>query len=278
MPIATLPASPHAPAARPARIAYRSVGEGPPVLFLHGGWGAGAYPLDGALEALAPSFRVIVPDRTGFGGSTPTPGLVDGFHRAAAGETALLLDALELPEVAVWGHSDGAVIAAWLAIDRPERVRAVVLEAGHFTGHKPGSLEFFRAGLEPEGLPESLQAALARDHGEARWRKVVRAGAEAWLRILERGRAGDADLFGGRLPEVGAPALLLHGDADPRTEPGELARAQAALPAAEVKLLAGVGHAPHCSRRGSVEAIAALSGFLARASGGAGRSPAPDPR
>ncbi|HZZ85568.1 MAG TPA: alpha/beta hydrolase [Anaeromyxobacteraceae bacterium] len=264
MPSVTLPASPHAPDARPVALAWRSFGEGPPLLFLHGGWGAGAYPLDLALAALTGSFRVIVPDRSGFGGSTTTRGLVPGFHQAAADETALFLDALGLERVALWGHSDGAVIAARFALSHPERARAVVMEAGHFTGAKWSSLEFFRQGLEPDALPAPLRSALATEHGEPRWREVVRAGAAAWLDLIGRALAGDDDLYDRRLGELRAPVLLLHGAEDPRTEPGELDRARAALPRAEVALLEGVGHAPHCSRRGAERAVAALREFLER--------------
>jgi len=246
-------------------IGYRSRGQGPTLLFLHGGWGSQAYPLDQALEALTPSFRVLVPDRTGFGCSTPTSGLVDGFHQAAAEETALFLDALGVGPVALWGHSDGAVIAARFALDHPDRARALVLEAGHFTGAKWRSVEFFRQGLDPDALPASLRGDLAAEHGEARWREVVRAGAAAWLAIIERARSGDDDLHGGRLAELRAPTLLLHGSADPRTEPGELARARAALPHAELALLEGVGHAPHCSSRAGPWAVAALRRFLEHA-------------
>lgn len=270
MPSVTLPASPHAPGARPVVVAWRSFGEGPPLLFLHGGWGSGAYPLDAAVAALAGSHRLIVPDRSGFGRSTPTEALVEGFHQAAADETALFLDALGLERVALWGHSDGAVIAARFAIDHPHRAAAVVLEAGHFTGAKPRSLDFFRAGLEPDALPEGLKAALAEDHGEERWRAVVRAGAAAWLAIVARGLAGQDDLYGGRLSALRAPVLLLHGAEDPRTEPGELERARAALPQAELALLPGVGHAPHCSRRGADAAVAAVAAFLRGAPGGDG--------
>jgi pimeloyl-ACP methyl ester carboxylesterase len=235
-----------APGQASARLHYRERGAGPPVLILHGGWGYEAYPFDGVMAALEPRHRAIAPDRTGYGRSDRIAELPDGFHRAMAEETALLLDALGIDTVTLWGHSDGAVIAAWAAILFPERVRALVLEALHYLADKPSSLEFFQTALDaPERFGDATVAALARDHGEG-WRDVIAAGGRAWLRILSRGARGQADLYDGRLGEVTCPTLVLHGRRDPRTEPDEIAAALRALPGARLELL-DAGHSPHTS-------------------------------
>src|SRR5512137_1417189 len=129
MPYVELPRSHSAPGAGPARIHYRERGRGELVLLLHGGWGHDAYPFDAQLEALAPRWRAVAPDRVGYGRSGPPAALEDGFHLRMAEETFLLMDALGARRAALWGHSDGSVIAAWMAILRPERVTALVLEA-----------------------------------------------------------------------------------------------------------------------------------------------------
>ena len=46
-----------------------------------------------------------------------------------AEETLLVMDALGIGQAALWGHSDGAVMAAWVGFLAPTRVRALVLEA-----------------------------------------------------------------------------------------------------------------------------------------------------
>ena len=261
MPELLLPASPRAPGRSPVRIHLRERGAGPAVLLLHGGWGYEAYPFDAALDALAPARRVLAPDRSGYGRSEPVEGLAPGFHVQMAQETLLVLDVLGVERAALWGHSDGAVVAAWTAILAPERVTAVVLEALHFFAAKPGSLPFFRTGLErPEELGPEVVDTLRRDHGP-RWREVIGAGARAWLDIIDEGLAGRADVFDGRLGEVRAPALLLHGRRDPRTEPGELEAAQRALPRARLELV-DAGHSPHTSRIAGATAVAAAAGFL----------------
>ncbi len=256
MPFTLLPRSPVVPGRTPVRLHHRERGEGPAVLVLHGGWGYEAYPFDRVLSELARSHRAVAPDRVGYGRSDRIPDLPDGFHRAMAEETALTLDALGVEAAALWGHSDGAVVAAWTAILFPARVRALVLEALHYRADKPSSLEFFRAAVaEPERFGAATVAALARDHGEA-WRDVLSAGGRAWLRILERGARGQPDLYDGRLGEVRCPTLLLHGMRDPRTEPGEIEAALRALPAARLELL-DAGHSPHTGT-GAAERCTAL--------------------
>ncbi len=106
-------------------------GEGPPVVLLHGfpqthmAWEHVAPPL-------ARSFRVIVPDLRGYGGSDAPPD--DPGHsvyakRAMARDVVGLLDALGLERAAVVGHDRGARVAYRLALDHPQRVsRLGILE------------------------------------------------------------------------------------------------------------------------------------------------------
>jgi pimeloyl-ACP methyl ester carboxylesterase len=89
---------------------------------------------------------------------------------------------------------------------------------------------------------------------------VLAAGGWAWLDIIDEGRRGRHDVYSGRLAEVRAPALLLHGARDPRTEPGEVDAALAALRGARLELL-DAGHSPHNSRE-AAKAIDAARRFL----------------
>src|SRR5512138_1868048 len=206
MPDLLLPRSPLAPLGAPARVHVRDAGSGPAVLLLHGGWGYEAYPYDSAIAALAPRHRVVAPDRTGYGRSGPlvNGSLPRGFHAAMAEETLLVMDALGLERAALWGHSDGAVIAAWIAILAPRRVRALVLEALHFDAAKVSSIPFFEdAVAKPDALAPAVVDALRRDHGE-RWRDVLAAGGHAWLDLIREGRAGRPDLYDGRFGEIAA--------------------------------------------------------------------------
>jgi pimeloyl-ACP methyl ester carboxylesterase len=258
--VVAIPTSPVAPGRTPAEVLVREAGEGPPLVLLHGGWGYEAYPFD--LGAIAARHRVIAPDRVGYGGSGILAELPRGWHRAMAEETLLLLDALGVERAAFWGHSDGAIVAAWLGFLAPGRVRALVLEALHFLAAKVGSVEFFATGRDaPERFGAAVETALRRDHGD-RWREVVSACGRAWLSVIDEGRAGRrGDLFDGRFGEIRAPTLLLHGKHDPRTEPGELDAALRALPSARLALV-DAGHCPHASERTGAEATRLALEFL----------------
>lgn len=263
MPTVELPSTPVAPGRSPARIHVRDAGRGPAVVILHGGWGYEAYPFDAAIEALAPRHRVVAPDRTGYGRSGPPAPLLRGFHRAMAEETLAVMDALGIGEASLWGHSDGAVIAGWMGVLAPARVRAIVFEAIHFFAAKRASVEFFETAVaDPDRFGPAVVEACRRDHGEG-WRAVLGAGGRAWLDIIAEGERGVRDVYAGRLGEVRSPALLLHGRRDPRTEPGEVEAALAALPRGRVEWT-DAGHSPHTSRE-AARAVQAAVSFLAAA-------------
>jgi pimeloyl-ACP methyl ester carboxylesterase len=260
VPTVTIAESPVAPG-RPAEIFVREAGSGSPVVLLHGGWGYEAYPFAAAIEALAPRHRVLAPDRVGYGRSGRVRALPVGFHRLMAEETLRVLDALGIEQAAFWGHSDGAVIAANLAFLAPDRVSAIVLEALHFFCLKLASVEFFETAVrDPERFGPAVVEACRRDHGEG-WKEVLAAGGWAWLDIIDEGRRGRRDVYSGRLADVKAPTLVLHGARDPRTEPGEVDAALAALPRSARLELVDAGHSPHNSRE-AARVIDAACAFL----------------
>ena len=245
----------------PARIYYREAGAGTPLVFLHGGWGYEVYPFDRQIAALSGRFRILIPDRSGYGRSTPIPSLPADFHTHAAVETLRFLDAVGVGRAALWGHSDGAVIGALLGLAEPGRFSGVILEAFHFTRAKNGSADFFRAMIdEPEKAGDRAIEALARDHGEG-WRRTLERNARAWLEIVE---SGAGDLYGGRLHELAVPALFIHGSRDPRTEPGDLEAIRRELPQAGMRILAEAGHSPHSDPQTADECTRIAEEFLDR--------------
>ena len=94
-------------------------------MFLHGGWGYEIYPFDRQAEELASRFRIVIPDRSGYGGSGVMTTLPADFHHRAAEETRSVIDALGLERPILWGHSDGAIIALLFALAAPERLTGV---------------------------------------------------------------------------------------------------------------------------------------------------------
>src|SRR4051794_39467889 len=108
MPIVQLDQSPLAPNVSPVDIHVRDLGPptGFPVVLLHGGRGYEFYPFDRQIAAM-PEYRIIAPDRSGYGKSTPIHALPPRFHDAAAAETEAVLDKLGVTRCCLWGHSDG---------------------------------------------------------------------------------------------------------------------------------------------------------------------------
>ncbi len=246
----------------PADIHHREEGSGPPVLFLHGGWGHAAYPFDVAVDALATRHRCLVPDRVGHGRSTGARSLPPGFHKLAARDMIAYLDALSVGRANLWGHSDGAVIALEMALLAPDRFPAIIAEATHYWKLKPGSRAFFNtAATDPASFGTTLSQVLEQDHG-ANWREVVAMNARAWLHIAAEARTPTTDLFDGRCGRVQAPVLLLHGARDPRTEPGEFDALAASLSRSEPCVFDVGGHSPHSEPRTASRATIAAAAFL----------------
>lgn len=260
MPLASLRSS-LVPGVSPVEIYYRDEGEGAPLVLLHGGWGNSVYPFKRQLQDLRDEFRIICPDRSGYGRSNR---LLDGFsidfHHRAAAETLSLLDALDIKRAFFWGHSDGAVIAAILGFTAPDRVMGLVLEALHYFRLKLRSREFFEAlAYRPEILDDHLRQRFASEFGEDHWRDTITSHAKAWVQIAMEASGSADDLYGGRLHEISAPTIFIHGQLDSRTEPGELDAVRAQLPRADMRILEGAGHSPH-----SETATADLSTKIAR--------------
>jgi pimeloyl-ACP methyl ester carboxylesterase len=269
LPFVDIPSSPLAPGVAPVRIRYRDAGAGPPVVVLHGGWGYEIYPFDAQIAAVARRHRVVIPDRSGYGGSTPIENLPADFHDRAAEETHAVIDALGLARPILWGHSDGAIVALLLALAHPGRIAGAIVEATHLYKQKNGSRAFFEAIVaDPDSIGARAAAVMARDHGE-RWRQLVDRHSRAWLRIGREARCAAEDFYGGRLAGLKVPVLVVHGVRDPRSEPGELDALCAALqergaanPANRraFAVFDTGGHSPH-SERASADAVtnAALS-------------------
>ena len=263
MPFARIAQSPLIPGVSPVEVYYREFGSGLPLLFLHGGWGYEIYPFDRQIAEFSTSFRILIPDRTGYGRSLRVDELPLHFHAAAAAESESFLEALEVDRCVLWGHSDGAVIAAIMGLSHPERYPGMMLEAFHYDRLKPRSREFFtRMEADPDSFGERVCAILARDHGEDYWRTVMRCGGRAWAEIARTAHLPERDLFGQRLAQLKPPTILIHGSEDPRTEPGELDRVKQVLPGVPVHLIAGGGHSPHSERGAAAECNRIAGQFL----------------
>ncbi|MER3602308.1 MAG: alpha/beta hydrolase [Nitrososphaerota archaeon] len=119
------------------RVRYVEAGQGEAVLCLHGS-GPGASGLSNyrrTLQGLSHRFRLIAPDLPGFGLSE-RPLIKERRVKYYADFVVAFMDALGLERASLIGNSMGGGVACKVAIERPERVRALVLMGPSALGYE----------------------------------------------------------------------------------------------------------------------------------------------
>jgi pimeloyl-ACP methyl ester carboxylesterase len=244
-------------------------GEGPPVLFLHGGGGFDRR--QEFVELLSRQHRLLAPSHPGFGNS----GLPDWLDSVddIAHLYLELLDRLNLDTVDVIGCSIGGWIAAEMATKTPQRIRRLVMVAP--VGIKTGPSDQLDI---PDifAMPEAELAKLLY-HDPARMQVDRTKMSDAELSVMFRNRETLALLtwepymhnpkLRHRLHRVALPALLLRGASDGIVSADYLARYAALLPKARIETIAQAGHLPHVEQR-ETTAAAVLHFLNSRQAGG----------
>src|SRR6266851_9814564 len=129
------------------RIRYMEAGHGTPLIHLHG---AGGLRLTPAHDLLSRQFRVVAFEMPGFGQSPENSRTRD--MAGLASTMALAAADLGLDRFNLMGTSFGGKTALWLALQEPERVLAVVLEA-------PAAIRL-QGSEPPSGSPEEMARRL----------------------------------------------------------------------------------------------------------------------
>jgi pimeloyl-ACP methyl ester carboxylesterase len=185
------------------RIRYMEGGQGAPLVHLHG---AGGLRINPAHELLARQCRVIAFEMPGFGQSPENTRTKTMPELAAT--MGLAIKNLGIDSFDLMGTSFGGKTALWLALQAPERVRALVLEA-------PAAIRQDGA-ASPTGTPEEVARRLYA-HPE-RLASIplpdpaTRAKTQPLVQRL-RGPNRDAELER-RLPDLATPTLVLFGTLD----------------------------------------------------------------
>jgi pimeloyl-ACP methyl ester carboxylesterase len=126
----TLPATPTLPPPQASEfvhsqgvdIYFAEFGEGPAVVFLHGGL-ANANYWAGIVAVLRHRCKAVLMDFRGHGRSTM--GTEEISYALLASDVIALLDKLQLPRAPLIGWSDGGIVGLTLAMRHPERVSAL---------------------------------------------------------------------------------------------------------------------------------------------------------
>lgn len=205
-------------------------GDGPAVVLAHG------FLMDHEMfapqvEALRSQYRVITWDERGFGQT-----LFDGREFSywdSARDCVALLDHLGIDTAVIGGMSQGGFLSLRVALVAPERVRALVLLDTQAGAEHPDKVAAYQGMIDTwasVGAVDELAAVVASiiiDQPGENERWIAKWQARPKESIVEPGRCLlTRDDVTGRLGEITAPALVVHGTSDTAIEM-ELAEALA---------------------------------------------------
>ena len=254
-------------------LAFHDVGEGPPVVFLHGsgpgvtGWANYGDNLPG-LQGI----RAIVVDQVGFGASG-RPDVYDKSYLQISADAVLgLLDALGLDTVGIVGNSMGGDVAVRLTLDHPSRVSALLLNGPGGTGAPilgPSPSEGIARLMEFNADPTreriiswlktmiSDQRRLTDELIEARFAAATAPGAvknlqDAYATFYNPAFTGDVPLWA-EVHRIKVPVLMCWGR-DDRVAPVEGALLPARrMPRCDLRIYSRCGHWVQVERKAEFE-------------------------
>ena len=231
-----------------SRIYYEESGTGSPVLLLPG-WADNINNLSALRELLSAEYRVIAADLPGSGRSEPLPrAYTANYYEDDARSFAALLRHLDTGPAHLAGFSDGGEVALLMAAVAPDVARSVVTwgAAGVLTEESLPMTEAM-AGIIDDPIPplEQFREYLIATYGEANARATTRSFSAALRAIIERG--GDISLS--RVGGITCPVFLIVGELDPIVPAHLVTRLAEHIPASDLAVVDGAGHAVHDDRR-----------------------------
>ena len=259
-------------------MSYVDEGHGPTVLMVHGTptW---SFLYRHLVRGLADRYRCVAPDLPGFGLSDRPAG--DAYRPAdQARRLAAFADVLGLTDFALVVHDFGGPIGLSLAVDRPERVRRLVLFntwmwslagerryrwLGRALSGRAGRLLYERLGFSVNVLwrhavrDPRYTAAVHAQYAAAAGDRAARHATWIYARELLGSSAWFDGLWQRRSRLAAMPALLVWGLADPAFG-AVLPCWRGVFREVDVVEWPDVGHAPQEVR--GPEAAALVRGFL----------------
>jgi pimeloyl-ACP methyl ester carboxylesterase len=233
-------------------IAYERVGEGPPLVFVHGVaedsriWRA-------QLAGLADEFTVVAWDEPGAGRSCDLP---EGVALADfADGLAALIETLELGPAHVAGLSWGGTVVLELYRRHPGLVATLIMidtYAGWKGSLPVGEVRARLAGVRrmlaapPEDFDPALPGLFAGDPPATSVPLLAAIGADVRPATLghELAIMAETDLSD-LLPSIAVPTLLIWGHMDVRSPLSIARQFEEAIPETELCVIEGAGHLCH---------------------------------
>ncbi|MFN0218712.1 MAG: alpha/beta fold hydrolase BchO [Hyphomicrobium sp.] len=245
------------------------LGEGPPVLLLHG-TGAATHSWRQIAPLLTPHFTLVMPDLPGHGYTSEPP--VDAYTLPGmAASVGALLDALATAPSMAIGHSAGAAVAIRMTLDRLITPKSIVSINGAlrpFQGlagqiFSPLAKLLFLNPFVPRifawrGADASAVARLLEGTGS----KVTAEDIALYSRLFaSSGHCAaalgmmarwDLDALVRDLPGLMPPLMLIYGDEDRAVPPSDAEETIKHAPNAQTEAIAEAGHLAHEERPGPV--------------------------
>lgn len=262
----------------PCALFARSQGHGPPVLLLHGLFGA-AHHWNDIARRLAPRGEIVTADLRNHGRSPHMPHM---DYAAMADDVLALLDAHRIERASIVGHSMGGKVAMAMALRAPNRVSrlAVIDIAPVAYPDRYGELIRAAQALDLRTLRSRAQAdaRLAAHVAQPALRAMLlqnlrpeaqggwcwRIGWAGILASLEALCGFPDDLAGAR---GGMPALFVKGGASDHVDGAGEQAILAHFPQAQIVSLAGAGHWVQAEQPAALAGL--LAGFLFEATASA---------
>jgi pimeloyl-ACP methyl ester carboxylesterase len=216
---------------------YQLYGAGEALVLLHGFTGAGSdwrYVFD--LDELAKSYRVIIPDMRGHGGST-NPAR-EFTHRQSARDIFALLEHLKIGKFKAIGLSGGGNTLLHMATEQAARVEAMVIISA--TTHFPDQARAIMGQFAFDNLSaeELAQMRARHQHGDEQIRGLFRHG-NAFKDSYD-----DLNFSAADLGNITADTLIVYGDRDPLYPLSIATEMYAAIPQSSLMVIPNGGHSP----------------------------------
>ena len=247
---------------RDGETRYFRLGEGPPLILLHGLGEASVVWFDN-IAPLAASYTVYAVDLPGHCGTFKP--LWDRPLEQSVQFMVDFMDALDIPTASMLGNSMGGMLALATALQHPQRVDRLVLEGSAGLGREIAwFLRLMTLPLVGEALARPSRAAVRRllqrvfyNHAfstqalvEALYETRRLPGNRRSLLFMLRGGVSirgvrPAVVFTDQLPRLDTPVLLVWGRNDLIFPVPHAERAVRLLPNAKMAVFDHCGHWPH---------------------------------
>lgn len=203
---------------------YHELGEGTPILFLHGS-GTGVTAAANwwnNLPSIAEEYRCIAIDSIGYGQSITAPGTEYGIKEWVR-HAVRVLDALGIEKIWIVGNSLGGWLAFQFAIDFPERLLGIISMGTGGAKLTKALKGHSNPTLTPEGIRDTLELfvvdkTLVTDElVQLRYESALNDTASDRLKEVVTARDRDRDalpLDFDVLAKLDIPVLLIHGTND----------------------------------------------------------------